>query len=393
MRPDRLLVIVVFVLAVGGIVAYKLLGNGKPDRPDEVAARERGPVIASQPREFLGISLALHSSWDEHPYEQYIREIAATGADTICITVFGYQENASSTSIFIDARKTPSQRRLRELLEYCRRDDPKTGKHALKVVLMPIVLLENRRGEEWRGTIRPSNWADWWRRYTDFILYYAGIAQDTGVDVLMVGSELLSTEGQEDRWKRLIAQVREVYKGRLSYSANWDHYRAVRFWQYVDIIGMTTYHDLVGNEKPTPDVLRASWRRLKGAILPWRNENHPHHPILFTEVGWPNQVTCAKDPWNYYAARKQPAPEIQADCFEAFFSTWMDEPAVAGYLVWEWRNHPSQPVGREDTSYVPCGKPAQKVIEKHYRSASEKKQAATRPAESTISTTPVGATD
>ncbi|MHC4983749.1 MAG: glycoside hydrolase family 113, partial [Planctomycetota bacterium] len=205
------------------------------------------------------------------------------------------------------------------------------------------------------------------------IVKCAEIGEETGAEVLIIGSELISTECQVQRWKRLIAKVRSVYKGRLCYSANWDHYRPITWWDQLDMIGMTAYHNLSRGKKPTPKLLKEAWQPLREKILKWRNEKYPNHPILFTEVGWPNQVTCAEYPWDYYRATNRPDPQTQADCFEAFFATWMDEPAVAGYLIWEWRNHPDQRTGPRDTSYVPCGKPAQTVIEKHFRSAAEKK--------------------
>jgi hypothetical protein len=90
-------------------------------------------------------------------------------------------------------------------------------------------------------------------------------------------------------------------------------------------------------------------------------------PLLFTEVGWPNQVTCANQPWNYYGAVGEPDPAAQANCFEAFFRTWMGQANVAGVLVWEWRNHPGMVGGDTDTSYIPCGKPAQQVVERYFR--------------------------
>jgi hypothetical protein len=390
MHKDKLLIVAVFVLAVGAVVAYHLLGNSEHDTPLPPPA-SRGPLIPSRPMEFTGISLQLGSGWAGHPFEQYIGEIAATGANTVHLVIWGYQEDGASTSIFVDTRKAPSDRRLKELIGFSRGGEDQTGKRALKVVLMPIVLLENPKHNEWRGQLAPSSWADWWEDYTHLILHYARIAEETQVEAYMIGSELVTVEEQEDRWRELIRRVREVYKGRLSYSANWDHYKPLKWWDAVDIIGMTSYYDLTKGKPPTLERLKRAWEPIRKGILDWRNSNYPRHPIVFTEVGWPNQVTCAHEPWNYYGAPDKPDPQAQANCFEAFFSTWMDEPAVAGYLVWEWRSYPGQKTGPEDTSYVPCGKPAQEVIERHYRAVLEEQRkrealraaatrAATRPA-------------
>ena len=49
------------------------------------------------------------------------------------------------------------------------------------------------------------------------------------VNMMSVGSELVSTENKIDEWKRTIKAVREIYKGQLTYSSNWDHYTSVAF--------------------------------------------------------------------------------------------------------------------------------------------------------------------
>lgn len=314
-------------------------------------------------QQFRGISIQVHEGAENHPYDKFIREIAATGANTVCIVVNAYQQNCGSSSIFIESRKTPPERRLRELFAL-------SHQLGMKVILMPIVLLEKGRKDEWRGKINPeldkNSWDDWWENYTNYILYYAGIAQTSGVDVFMVGSELVSTETQTDRWCKLITQVRGAYKGYLSYSANWDHYKVIHFWDKLDIIGMTTYYDLCGSKPPTLETLKESWSQIHNDLIQWQST--VGKPLLFTEVGWPNQVTAAKEPWNYYAAQNKPDPGLQRACYQSFFDTWANEPALGGYMIWEWRTHDAWVTGpMQDTSYCPKDKPAMELISAHFR--------------------------
>jgi hypothetical protein len=344
-----------FLLALAAGVAIKLLKAGDGAQVGDPPAPP-APTRHTEAKEFCGFTLQLQSGWEGNPYETYIDQIAATGVNTVSFVIAAYQENASSSSIFLDLRRAPSDERLRKLIAHAR-------SKGLNVTLMPIVLLDNARTDEWRGKIEPEDWDHWWSDYRDIVLRYARISRETGVSVFLVGSELLSTESQTDKWRELIADVREIYSGRLAYSANWDHYRPIEWWDALDIVGMTTYYDLTKGETPTVERLMDAWKPIREEILSWQTT--VNRPILFTEVGWPNQTTCAEHPWNYFGST-EPAPQAQANCFEAFFRTWADEPIVAGFVVWEWQNHPEQTTGPEDTGYNPAGKPAMKVIERYF---------------------------
>ena len=357
MNKGKLTVLVAFILA--GLVAlgFRFFGQvGVTKGPTVSVGGGAAPSLAGQ---FRGMVLQMHNPGDKnHPYEKFIDEIARSGANTVCLTVSAYQEDGSSSSIFIDARKTPTDDRIRGLVRHA---------HAkgLRVMFTPIVLLENGRDGEWRGKISPNSWTRWWQKYTEYILHYAYLCNETRVEAFVVGSELLSTEPQTPRWRRLIARVRGAYDGLLSYSANWDHYRVPKFWDDLDMIGMTTYYNLTGGQKPTLARLKEAWVPLKREILNWQATIKK--PILFTEVGWPNQPTCAQYPWNYLQSDKTD-PQAQANCFEAFFDTWINEKLVAGFLVWEWRRNLTKTLDPDkDISYVPCEKPAMKVISRYYR--------------------------
>jgi len=346
------ILLILFAFVVLAMLCFRGL-NGEDPAP--VPGLE--PARPSRAGEFRGISLQLHTGDDNHPHEFFISEIARTGANTICFVFHGYQEHAGSKSIFVDTRKVPSDRRLRKMIDHAH-------KKGLRVILMPVVLLAKRRENEWRGKINPGNWDSWWKDYSQFILRYAKLAESGKAEVFSVGSELISTETQTDRWKKLIAEVRKVYSGRLTYSANWDHYQAPKWWDDLDIVGMTSYYTLAKGTNPSLADLKKTWAGIRKKVLAWQKT--VNRPILFTEVGWPNQVTAAEFPWNYYAATDKPDPKLQARCFEAFFETWKGEPAVAGYLIWEWRTYPKKNLDpQKDTSYCPAGKPAMKIISKY----------------------------
>lgn len=370
MGKEKILILAIFLAVIAAAVGIGQFDFSTTTGPGVRASgagssagrdsRPLPPPLKTPPTsQYRGFALQLHSADRAEAYKKFIDEIADTGANAISFGVAGYQEDCASSSIFIDARRSPSKQDLKALITHARR-------RGLRVMLMPIVLLENPRSGEWRGKIDPRDWDDWWEDYTNYILHYAAIAQQGGVEIFAVGSELISTERDHaDRWRGLIAAVRKRFKGHLIYSANWDHYRPITWWDAVDIVGMTTYYDLTGGKKPTVERLVESWKPIRQEVLDWQKSIG--RPILFTEVGWPNQVTCAQYPWDYTRSPGQPDPAAQANCFEAFFRTWIQEPSVAGFLVWEWKTYPGQVTSPDkDTGYVPCGKPAMTVIERYY---------------------------
>lgn len=370
-------VLVIFFALIAGAAGLKLMREGAAPAsqaagmpktsPAAYAPLHSGPVGEPMTRravasiqQFRGLTLQLQNSDPDHPYETYIDQIAALGANTIMFVVTAYQENASSTSLVPAASKTPTNRHIERLMAHAH-------SKGLQVVFMPIVLLENPRAGEWRGKISPEDWDAWWARYYDYVLMYAKVAERGKAEAFIVGSELVSTEKQAYRWRELIRLVRANFAGLLTYSANWDHYTVPEWWDDLDMVGMTSYHDLEVGDDPSVEDLVKAWQPIKQKILDWQKT--VNMPILFTEIGWPNQTTCARKPWNYYGAPDKPAPQLQAKCFEAFFKTWMDELAVGGTLIWEWRNYPGMVGGPEETGYIPCGKPAEKVIADYFRSA------------------------
>ncbi|MEW6198566.1 MAG: hypothetical protein AB1601_07890 [Planctomycetota bacterium] len=308
--------------------------------------------------------LAIQVATGHRPLETYgplLAEIAALGANTVLLSVAGYMEHATSQSIYIDARKVPSPADFQALIRRAR-------ELKLRPIVMPIVLLRNPRGSEWRGVIDPPDWDDWWRQYTDFVLYFADIARAGQADALMVGSELVSTEKYTARWVKVIETVRPRFGlpecgEKLGYSANWDHYRPVEFWDRLDFIGMTSYYTLADKKGPTVEEIMAKWEPIKRDILEW--QRGIGKPLLLAEVGWCSQEGAAMAPWNYYQnQRATPAAlEEQRRLYEAFIRVWNNTPELMGVIWWEWN---ASAGGPGDYGYTPKNKPAEQVLRRWF---------------------------
>lgn len=349
------------VLAVVGVSTFFVpadRGASSPTTPTTTT------LPASDTMDYRGVAIQVASGWyaARKRYAPLLDEIAGLGANAVLYCVPGHMEHATSQSIYLDVRKVPPPEDFKAIVRQARERD-------LRVVLMPIVLLQNPRGSEWRGVIEPPQWDQWWREYTDFILYFANIAREAEADALIVGSELVSTEKQTDHWRRLIAEVRKhFYGGQLGYSANWDHYRPVEFWDALDFIGMTSYYTLADDDNPSVAELVERWRPIREEVLAWRRAIGK--PIVFTEVGWCSQSGAAQEPWNYYHdQRATPAGmEEQRRLYEAFIRTWSDTPGVMGTIWWEWT---ADAGGPGDYGYTPKNKPAEAVLRRWFGATSQ----------------------
>ena len=157
-------------IALGAAATAYLLAPRAPGLPEPPTSAPESPAGGVVP--YRGLAVQVHSGYQPvATFEPLLREVAALGANAVLFTTPGYMEHARSQSIYIDARKVPAPADFQELIRRA------TGL-GLRVFLMPIVLLRNPRGNEWRGQIEPPDWEDWWAQYTEFVLYFADIARD-----------------------------------------------------------------------------------------------------------------------------------------------------------------------------------------------------------------------
>lgn len=319
----------------------------------------RAATDDDQAVQYRGMAIQVHGHDQAvSVYGRLIQEVADLGADTVLLSADAFQADIDSVVINHDTTATPSDEEWLELIAIAKR------RH-LRVVLMPKVLLDDPRDGAWRGKIAPASWQAWFDQYTTFLMRFARLAQRSRVDVLVVGSELVTTEKHTDFWRGLIRRVRGVYAGKLAYSANWDHYKGIRFWKDLDLIGLTTYYNLNRAKTPHPsaDQLEAAWGAIRDRILTWQATID--RPLLFTEVGWCSQEGCSRAPWNYYHSQEATSAghAEQAANYEAFIRAWSGRPQVAGLIFWEWTPAPGGP---DDFDYTPKNKPAQAVLREFF---------------------------
>jgi hypothetical protein len=245
--------------------------------------------------------------------------------------------------------------------------------HGIETLLKPHIWLSRPSEGAWNGEIgmaSDAEWARWFADYRRFALHYAALAERLRVPVYCVGTELHRTVRERpDDWRRLIAEVRQVYSGRLTYAANWhQEVEEVPFWDALDMIGVQAYFPLSEAAVPTVEELEAAWRP-HVATLQGLAEKHGR-PVLLTEIGYLSRPGATAEPWRWPETLRGEASgetglEVQARAYEAFFRAFWDRPWVAGAYFWKWYpgGAPGAPAGID---FSPQGKPAEQVMRRWY---------------------------
>ena len=287
--------------------------------------------------------------------------LADTGAGWVGIVITWYQSRIASTEIR-PMRDTPPDDDLVSMIRLAH-------ELGLQVMLKPHIdlvrkwwnrpLIGSAFGED------QSLWDAWFVSYRTFIFHYAEIAEAEGVEQLAVGTELVGTSGQVERWREVVAGVRERFSGTLTYASLIDgEEMAIRWWDAVDLIGIDVYWPLTDEDDPTLEELEAAWvprvEQMAALSTAWDNK-----PILFTETGYRSLDGGNQNLWAPWMLDRPIDLQEQADCYRAAFESVWDEPWFAGMYWWDWSAN-TDVGGPEDGGFTPFGKPAEDVLRAWY---------------------------
>ncbi len=300
---------------------------------------------------------------------EHLRALQAAHVDWISQTPFGWMHRADSPEVHLatsgvlwgetDEGLITTARLARSL--------------GIRTLLKPDIWLSRPEPGTWRADVAmksQADWTRWWDGYRAFILHYARLAESAGIEVLSLGTELRAVVvGQEEEWRRLIADVRSVYGGKLVYSANWyREFEEVPFWDALDFIGIQAYFPLAAAPDGGLEELRSGWRPHVEAIE--RVQRAHGKPVLFTEIGYRSDADTAVEPWRWPARPIPPAGTrglaAQADCYRSFFETFWGKEWFAGAYLWKWHPHRIAAGAAPKADFSPQGKPALEVAAEWY---------------------------
>jgi Glycoside Hydrolase Family 113 len=214
-----------------------------------------------------------------------------------------------------------------------------------------------------------SQWDRFHADMTRMVLHYARLAEAEGVAVFGLGLELKhSVRKHPEFWRGLIAKVRGVYRGKITYSANWyDEWRTIEFWSELDFIGVGAYFELRGEESPgqaSKAQIVARWEPIVAELA--AASKHFGRRVLFTEVGYTGYIDCAERPWEW-AGKTAKGIAIDHDAQARATGALLDVVAAhdffAGLFLWSFYTNPSTTASWE---YAVQGRPAEAEVRRGF---------------------------
>ena len=361
------LIVVAATLSLGRDSGQPL--NNGPQVNLSLSADQRSRDSArklSPPDSLTGITLILNQEDSPDVFQDDLELASNMGFTWIQIQYMTFTVDHSAHSFPVFDRRTPSFSRLAQSIRQCK-------DKGLQVSLHPVLLIQNEKSQHWRGEYSPLYLDKWWASYSKWMISIATFCANEDVDMLFVGSELSSLQNLEKYWSSLIENVRSVYRGAVSYSANWDDWNSVSFHNDLDILGINGYFPLerIGSESESFNAsahinsAHVSSAYLRSMLLPhlsalklWSRENQT--AIFFSEVGYPDHSLALQQPWNPGTPNSRYQPELQVEGYRAFLDVFGDADFSKGIFFYAIHQHEH----RDLNGYTPQqGKSREALIE------------------------------
>lgn len=293
--------------------------------------------------------------------QKHIKPILSLKSNSASIMPFGFIRDLEHPEIKYNSEKQWFGEKVSGAKHYIK----ELQKNKIEIMLKPQIWIW--RGE-FTGNLKMKSEEDWIsleNSYRSFILDYAKLADETNVEIFCIGTELEQfVLNRPAFWLQLILDIKKVYKGKLTYAANWDEYKRVPFWKELDYIGVDGYFPLSETLTPTIEEAKVGWAQ-------WKIEMETlsvsvNKKILFTEFGYRSVDFSGKEPWNSDYTLKGVNFEAQTNLFNALFEEIWKEDWFAGGYLWKWFINHNDVGGLEDNMFTPQNKPVESLIKSNY---------------------------
>lgn len=315
-------------------------------------------ACTAQPNKINGVSFVASNS---KVFEKHTNPVVKVNANYAAIMPFGFIKDLNQPEILFNTEKQWFGETVTGANQYI----TALGKKDIKIMIKPQIWV-------WRGAFtgyiemdNEENWKILETSYTKFILEYALLANKLKVNIFCIGTELEKfIVNRPLYWLELIKKIKAIYKGKLTYAANWDEFKRTPFWDALDFIGIDAYFPVSNSKTPTVEECLMSWKAHKDVILNLSNKFNK--PILFTEFGYRSVDYAGKEPWKSDRSMSNVNMQAQSNTTQALFKAFWNESWFAGGFVWKWFINHDNVGGTNNTMFTPQNKPVEHVIKTQY---------------------------
>ncbi|MCF7567679.1 glycoside hydrolase [Sabulilitoribacter arenilitoris] len=291
----------------------------------------------------------------------HVKPVTSVNANYAAVMPFGFIKNLNHPEIVHNTDRQwfgETRAGAKQYIEVLREQQ-------IKIMLKPQIWVWHG---EFTGYIEmkdETNWKLLEDSYTSFIMEYALLAQEVNAEIFCIGTELEKfIVNRPKYWNNLIAKIKNIYKGKLTYAANWDEFKRTPFWSDLDFIGVDAYFPVSESKTPTVEDCLNGWKEHKPVIKALSSTFKK--PILFTEFGYRSVDYAGKEPWKSDRSMNQVNLEAQTNTTKALFETFWNEDWFAGGFVWKWFVNHNKVGGLDNTQFTPQNKPVETVLREQF---------------------------
>ncbi|MGO8876554.1 MAG: glycoside hydrolase family 113 [Acidimicrobiales bacterium] len=192
-------------LVLGLFIAFAPAVSGAPSTPQSAAATPQlGIDVVVDNQSAFTTPQAMATAKELFSY------VKSLGGNAVSLN-FPFYMTSQTSSDPSSGAGTPSPARIADLAMLARG-------MGLQVQLRPYLSEADFPPPYWRGTIKPTDPAEWFARYWAFLRPYLVVAAPSGVSSFSIGIELDSMMKYLNDWIPLVTQARATFPGTIIYS-------------------------------------------------------------------------------------------------------------------------------------------------------------------------------
>jgi hypothetical protein len=312
---------------------------------------------AARPPFYKGMTVSCQTwggEWQTPEMEKTLDELKSLGVNSIAI--HPYAQIREDGHVIGSRRSGTSTTHITTPLRWAH-------ERGISAMLIPHIAYWGTKFS-WRGEINfvtPEEWDRFFAEYETWIVQMAAVAESEHAELFCVGLEFSYAQKYEERWRKIIAAVRSVYHGKVTYGANWNEYAEVKFWDAVDYLGVLAYFPLTKSTNPGATEISEAWEKRSAELDKFSKQQGKQ--FLFVEIGYNESSRAAAEPWGFKTGGEH-AAEIQMRCIDTALGL-SSRPFLAGMFWWKW--FPEIPHHHEE-NYRLQTEPIKALIAKHWKS-------------------------